>query len=65
RDKVLSSLHEAKRSDQRGIGKHDHQTAVKYGKRTSDGEWERWKYTFKNIVYITDESSTPEVTSWG
>ncbi|CAM9472532.1 unnamed protein product [Choristocarpus tenellus] len=65
----FSSLHGRARREQRGIDKRDLQAAVKYGRREmtfSDPRTgrPRWKYTYANIVYITDESSTREITSW-
>ena len=60
---VLSSLHGRKRRELRGISKSDLQTAVKYGKKESSHNW-RWKYTFGDIVYITDATSRQEITSW-
>jgi len=37
--------------------------AVKNGRREK-AMYGRWKYTFQNIVYITDSSSRIEITSW-
>ena len=65
----ISSLHGQERRLQRDICKRDLQAAVKYGEKEEGyphprtGE-KRWKYTFAGIVYITDESSTQEITSW-
>ena len=66
---ILSSVHGRLRRAQRSIEKIDLQAAVKNGKkerglpcpRTGEG---RWKYTFADVVYITDESSRQEITSW-
>lgn len=63
-----SSLHGAQRRSQRDILKRDLQSAVKYGIKehghdSPSGE-PRWKYTFADIVYITDSTSTIEVTSY-
>jgi hypothetical protein len=66
---VLSTLHGKSRRYLRDIDKIDLQAAVKYGlkqpgfpeKRTG---LPRWKYTFGNIVYITDHTSRVEVTSY-
>eukprot|EP01041_Mallomonas_annulata_P009129 gene9129-18910_t len=66
---IQSSLHGNKRRTQRDIMKRDLQAAVKYGlkergfNRPKTGE-PRWKYTFADVVYITDETSTNEITSW-
>lgn len=65
----FSSLHGRQRRAQRGIDRRDLQAAVKHGKRerakrdprTGD---QRWRYTYKNVVYITDSTSTREITSW-
>ena len=52
---------------ERLISKRDLRAAVKYGVRepsfTDKGEL-RWMYTFRGIVYITDETSRHEITSW-
>lgn len=62
-----SSLHGRERREQRDIGKRDLQSAVRYGKQevtfSRNGE-RRWKYTFGDVVYITDVTSSLEVTSW-
>lgn len=65
---VLSSAHGRQRRSERLISKSDLQAAVKYGEKeasyeNSNGEL-RWKYTFRGIVYITDETSRREITSW-
>jgi hypothetical protein len=66
---LVSSLHGKERRSQRDISKRDLQAAIKYGKRekaaSHPGTGEhRWKYTFADVVYITDETSTIEITSW-
>ncbi|CAM9693402.1 unnamed protein product, partial [Hapterophycus canaliculatus] len=65
----FSSLHGRERRVLRGIDKIDLQAAVLHG--TKEAGWPhpatgaaRWKYTHANIVYISDESSTHEVTSY-
>ncbi|CAM9860700.1 unnamed protein product [Scytosiphon promiscuus] len=65
----FSSLHGRERRALRGIDKIDLQAAVLHG--TKEPGWPhpatgaaRWKYTHANIVYITDESSTQEITSY-
>ena len=65
---VLSSAHGRQRRSERLISKSDLQAAVKYGEKeasyeNNSGEL-RWKYTFRGIVYITDETSRREITSW-
>lgn len=66
---VLSSDHGRMRRLQRGIQKRDLQAAVKYGKREPanpcprTGE-RRWKFTYADIVYITDDSCKREITEY-
>jgi hypothetical protein len=65
----ISSIHGSERREQRKILKKDLQSAVKYGKKTlgypdrKTGDV-RYKYTYLGIVYITDYTSTKEITSW-
>lgn len=66
---VESSLHGRLRRAQRMIEKRDLQAAVRHGKR--ERTWPdpktrkpRYKYTYSDVVYITDETSTKEVTSY-
>ena len=68
---LISSIHGHQRRVERAIAKRDLQAAVKYGQKEmqtkvlDDGTVRiRYKYSFADIVYITDESSTHEVTSW-
>ncbi|KAJ3288812.1 hypothetical protein HDU79_004566 [Rhizoclosmatium sp. JEL0117] len=66
---LLSSVHGRDRRKLRQIGKKDLLAAVKHGvkerampcRRTGA---KRWKFTFANIVYITDETCTQEITSY-
>lgn len=63
-----SSIHGRERREQRNITRRDLQAAVKYGKKeqglpSRSGE-PRLKYTFGGVVYITDWTSSVEVTSW-
>ena len=66
---VLSTPHGRKRRAERNIAVRDLKAAVKYGKKEvanpcpRTGEM-RWKYTFADIVYITDTTSHIEITSW-
>ena len=67
---LLSSLHGRNRHSTRNIGKRDLQAALKYGLKErghpnpQTGE-PRWKYTYRNIVYITEgHRSQKEVTSY-
>jgi hypothetical protein len=66
---VLSSQHGRARRELREITKFDLQSAVKYGIKTRGHNCPktrlpRWKYTYGNVVYITDHTSTTEVTSY-
>ncbi|KAJ3074311.1 hypothetical protein HDU98_011575 [Podochytrium sp. JEL0797] len=66
---LLSCVHGRDRRALRHIDKKDLLAAVQFGRKergypnriTGEG---RWKYTFANIVYITDETSRHEVTSY-
>ena len=68
---LISSIHGHQRRVERAIDKRDLQAAIKHGKKElnirhkPDGTLSyRWKYTFADVVYITDSSSTFEITSW-
>ena len=68
---LISSIHGHQRRAERSIEKRDLKSAVKNGtkesqlRRLKDGTMViRYKYTFADIVYITDETSTREITSW-
>lgn len=64
----VESAHGRLRREQRGICKKDLQGAVKYGKRDSGRERKNGEttsiYTYKNIVYIKNDVSGEEVTSY-
>ncbi|CAM9618784.1 unnamed protein product [Ectocarpus fasciculatus] len=65
----FSSLHGRERRALRGIARIDLQSAVKYGKKQQASPdratgARRWRYTHANIVYITDETSTKEITCY-
>ncbi|CBN76804.1 conserved unknown protein [Ectocarpus siliculosus] len=65
----FSSLHGERRRAERQIDRRDLQAAVRYGKkqlakRDPETGAIRWKYTYADIIYITDETSTQEITSW-
>ena len=65
----LSSVHGKARRELRTIEVCDLQSAVKHGIKTRGHNCRktrmpRWKYTYGNIVYITDHTSTVEVTSY-
>ena len=59
----ISSLHGRQRRRERELTKRDLQAAVKHGIK-EPGHSGRWKYTFADVVYITDSTSTSEVTSY-
>ena len=66
---ILSSAHGRKRRSKRLSNIRDLQAAVKYGKKevaweTNKGVVIRWKHTFKGVVFITDDTSTREITTW-
>ena len=62
----VSSLHGRERRTQRNISARDLKSAIKYGQKEVQyrNGVKRWKYTFADVVYITDETSTIEVTSY-
>ena len=64
---ILSSVHGRQRRAERLIDKRDLKAAVKYGKKESSynqrGE-RKYKYTFADVVYITDLTSRKEITAW-
>lgn len=59
----MSGLHGRQRRRERDLSKRDLQAAVKYGIQER-GHSGRWKYTFADVVYVTDWTSTQEVTSY-
>ena len=63
---LISSIHGRKRRQEREITKEDLQAAVKYGKKeaTYTNGVLRWKYSFADIIYIADETSSVEVTCY-
>ena len=66
---VITSPHGLQRRLERKIGIRDLQAAVKHGTREPGfpcprtGEL-RWRYTYADVVYVTDETSKREITSW-
>ena len=65
---LISHAHGRTRRSERGINKIDLKKAIKNGKKERanpgrNGE-KRWRYTYQGIVYITDETSRHEITSW-
>jgi hypothetical protein len=66
---LISSEHGRDRRLLRSITKRDLQAAVKYGVKEKgwpcpQTQAPRWKYTHGHVVYITDETSKREVTSY-
>ncbi|XRB13182.1 VWFA domain-containing protein [Pseudoscourfieldia marina] len=65
---LVSHLHGRMRRAERGIDRTELKRAVKYGKRSRANPGRngqpRWKYVHNDIVYITDETSRHEITSW-
>ena len=65
---LISHDHGRQRRDERGITRRELQEAIKYGQKEPahpgrDGA-PRWRYTHKGVVYITDQTSRHEITSW-
>ena len=65
---LVSNIHGRERRLERNISRVELQRAIKYGRKERanpgrDGSM-RWRYTFDGVVYITDESSRHEITSW-
>lgn len=65
---LISHAHGRQRRAERNIQRVELQAAIKNGTKESanpgrDGS-SRWRYTCNGVVYITDESSRHEVTSW-
>lgn len=65
----FSSLHGRRRRIERGIDRRDLKAAVKHGKKQRAKadpytRAKRWRYTYADVVYITDSTSTQEITSW-
>ena len=65
---LISHTHGRERRAERKIMRKELQAAIKYGikERANPGRdgSTRWRYTHDGIVYITDETSRHEVTSW-
>jgi hypothetical protein len=65
---IISHTHGRERRLERGIGKEELKAAVKQGHKERanagrDGST-RWKYTHNGVVFVTDETSRHEITSW-
>ena len=65
---LVSHIHGRERRAERNILRQELQSAVKHGtiERANPGRdgSTRWRYTHNGVVYITDESSRHEITSW-
>ena len=65
---LVSHTHGRERRAQRNIQRLELQAAMKHGVKERanpgrDGSL-RWRYTYDGVVYITDETSRHEITSW-
>ena len=65
---LISHAHGRERRAERNILRRELQAAIKHGVKEKgnpgrDGS-PRWRYTYDGVVYITDETSRHEVTSW-
>jgi hypothetical protein len=65
---LISHTHGRQRRAERGIEKEDLKNAIKLGRKERanpgrDGK-PRWRYSHKGVVFITDETSKHEITSW-
>ena len=65
---VLSADHGRQRRQERDISKRDLQLALKYGKqeRAMDDRRgrPRYRFTYRGVVYLTDQTMKHEITSW-
>mmetsp|Transcript_10216 Transcript_10216/g.16539 ORF Transcript_10216/g.16539 Transcript_10216/m.16539 type:complete len:690 (+) Transcript_10216:55-2124(+) len=65
---LISHAHGRQRRQERGIRRKDLQAAIKHGRKEEANPGPkgqlRWKYTHRGVVFITDESSKNEITSW-
>ena len=65
---LISHTHGRERRAERKILRRELQAAIKYGNKERanpgrNGE-PRWRYTYDGVVYITDDTSRHEITSW-
>ena len=60
---LMSAVHGRERREERGIDKTDLQRARKYGMRERARQG-RYKYTYGGVVFIYDQKTNTEVTSW-
>lgn len=67
----ISSLHGRQRRRERGLDRRDLENAIKNGERElqpppkgKEHLEPRWKFTWEDVVYITNLAKTREVTSW-
>ena len=66
---IHSSRHGRARRELRDISKRDLQAAIKYGRKMPahpdrHTREPRWKFIYKNLVYITDSTCKREITSY-
>lgn len=67
---LIFHTHGRQRGAQRNIKREELQAAIKYGKKEVEvanperNGSKRWKYTHDGVVFITDETSRHELTSW-
>lgn len=64
---VLSSVHGRQRRLERDLTKRDLRLARNYGEKETvynDRGHKGYKFTFADIVYLTDETTDREITSW-
>ena len=65
---LISHTHGRERRQERNIQRRELQEAIKHGRREQAHPGRngarRWKYTHRDVVYITDEFSRHEITSW-
>ena len=65
---LISHTHGRGRRAERNISRLELQAAIKHGRKepahpSAEGR-QRWRYTWQGVVYVTDESSRHEITSW-
>ncbi|CAJ1947687.1 unnamed protein product [Cylindrotheca closterium] len=65
---LVSHTHGRQRRSERKITRKELKKAIKHGQKEAanpgrDGST-RWRYTYNGVVFVTDETSRHEVTSW-
>jgi hypothetical protein len=65
---LISHTHGRRRRAERNIAREELQRALKYGRREDanpgpKGE-KRFRFNYKGVAYITDETCRHEITSW-